>query len=279
VGLTSLQKLFGALFETSSFKIEAACTAAQILQIPERSRAGKHCYTETDSIILRPFTLSTECSCQCHNIWKLEVDDGPAGAATTTTTSQGHFLSKAFTDWQQNVSCFEKMSASTKSTTKDDEDVVNKNKRQRTTSDDDDDDDDDKVVVTKVVQTAAHVASASSMTTTQQQQVRKGGDGSSHRRLKSVYIAFACDYPVQNDKWGEHSGHETQDTEVLGVYATLQDANRAAKYEAFEHDDDDDDEDEDEEEEEGESLFYWQDEMPDGWKARRVWVEEQNIQY
>ena len=95
--------------------------------------------------------------------------------------------------------------------------------------------------------------------------------------ITSVYIAFSCNYPCQNDKWGEDSGHETEDTQVLGVYANLKDANRHAKSETYmdEKSDDDDDDDDDDDG----SLFYWQEEEPAEWTARRVWVEEKQIQY
>ena len=122
------------------------------------------------------------------------------------------------------------------------------NKRQRADPSDDDDD----VVVTKVV-----VAKQKPVT-----------------RLRKVYLVFKCDYPLQNDKWGEHSGHETQDTELMGVYANLKDANQQAKYEALDDDDDDSDDDESEE-----TLFYWEEEEPCEWTARRVWVEVKQIQY
>ena len=91
--------------------------------------------------------------------------------------------------------------------------------------------------------------------------------------LTSVYIAFSCGYPLQNDKWGEHSGHETEDTEVLGVYANLKDANKRARLEAYDNDDDSDDDDDDDDD----SLFHWQSE-PAEWIARRVWVEKRKIQ-
>jgi hypothetical protein len=58
--------------------------------------------------------------------------------------------------------------------------------------------------------------------------------------LEHVYIVFSCNYPLQNDKWGESSARETEDTQCLGVYASLRDANAHAHAEA--HDDYDEDE-------------------------------------
>lgn len=93
-------------------------------------------------------------------------------------------------------------------------------------------------------------------------------------RLESVYIVLTCFYPLQNDKWGEHAGHETQDTEILAVYANLKDANKHAKMEV-----DDDDDDDENESDDDDSLFYWQEEDTSEWTARRVWVEEQKLKY
>ena len=95
------------------------------------------------------------------------------------------------------------------------------------------------------------------------------------RRPSCVYIVMSCDYPLQNDKWGEDSGHNTEDTEIHCVFANLRDANRYAREEWLrEYDEDDDDSDDN-----GDELFYQQEECPDGWKARRVWAEKQTVQY
>jgi len=132
-------------------------------------------------------------------------------------------------------------------------------KRQRADANDNDDDD-DEVVVTKVIQQPA----PSKPKPTKQP------------LLKHVYIAFKCNYPLQNDKWGEDAGHETEDTNVIGVYANLREANQAAKYEAFDEEEEESDEEEDEDDED---LFYWQEEEPSEWTARRVWVERKAIKY
>jgi hypothetical protein len=97
------------------------------------------------------------------------------------------------------------------------------------------------------------------------------------QRLHQVFLVFTCKYPLQNDKWGEDSGHETEDTELQGVYANLKDANRAAKCEAFFDEDESDESDDDEDD--NDALFYWQEEHPDEWTCRRVWVEEETIHY
>lgn len=121
---------------------------------------------------------------------------------------------------------------------------------------------DDEIVVTKVVQGVAPKKRRSSL-----------------KRLNQVYIVFKCQYPLHNDKWGEHSGHETEDTEVIGVFANLKEANIAARYETYEFDDDEDDDDDDDDVVSSTTPFYWQDDHPCEWHARRVWVEEQKIQY
>ena len=104
-----------------------------------------------------------------------------------------------------------------------------------------------------------------------------------NRRPTLVYIVCTCNYPLQNDKWGENSGHDTEDTEILAVYASLKDANRRAKEEKnLDYDDDGDDDDKDsenEDDDDDDDLFYWQDDEPYDWTARRVWVEEKTIQY
>lgn len=115
-----------------------------------------------------------------------------------------------------------------------------------------DDDDDDEVEVIRVVKPPIKQTSRPP------------------QRLNDVYLVLTCDYPLDNDKWGEHSGHETQDTKILGVFANLKDANREARLEAFF---DDETEDSDTE------LFSWQEERPLEWTARRVWVEKKNVQY
>lgn len=100
----------------------------------------------------------------------------------------------------------------------------------------------------------------------------------STKRLNDVYLVLACEKPVSSDKKG---GHETQDTEILGVFANLKDANREAKLEAFFDEDNvnDDDDDEEEGDDSGDKeLFDWQDE-PSEWTARRVWVEKRQVQY
>jgi len=99
-------------------------------------------------------------------------------------------------------------------------------------------------------------------------------DISKESRPKYVYLVFACDCPQQDGKFRRYSEqHETQDTELIGVYALLKEANQAAKYEAEQGEEEESDSEDDEE------LFYWQDDEPDDWKARRVWVEQQAIKY
>lgn len=99
--------------------------------------------------------------------------------------------------------------------------------------------------------------------------------------LQQVYVACSCNYPLQNDKWGESSGHETEDTQILGVYARSKDANAHARSET--HLDQDESSDNDDDCSDAESketeLFYWQDDEPTEWTARRVWVEVQTVQY
>lgn len=94
------------------------------------------------------------------------------------------------------------------------------------------------------------------------------------RHPSCVYIVMSCDYPFHNDKWGENSGHDTQDTEIHGVFANLRDANRYAKEEWLEYEGEDADSDDN-----GDELFYQQEESPEGWKAHHVWVEKQTVQY
>ena len=94
----------------------------------------------------------------------------------------------------------------------------------------------------------------------------------------SVFIVMTCDYPLQNEKCGEYSGHETQDTAILGVFAKRPDANRFAREEWNEYaglDDSDDENDDDEDDE----LFYRQEEEPSEWTAHRIWVEEKPLHY
>jgi hypothetical protein len=98
-----------------------------------------------------------------------------------------------------------------------------------------------------------------------------------YKKLFSVYIVLSCNYPLENDKWGEHSGHETEDTKIIGVFAKLKDANQRAK-EEVEDDDDEDDYSEDKPSND-KSLFYWQEDDPCEWTARRVWVEKKTIEY
>lgn len=102
----------------------------------------------------------------------------------------------------------------------------------------------------------------------------------STKRLETVYLVLACEKPVSKDKQGEHTGHETQDTEILGVFANLKDANREAKLEAFfDEENAGDHDDEDEGDDSGETeLFDWQEE-PSELPARRVWVEKRQVQY
>lgn len=117
------------------------------------------------------------------------------------------------------------------------------------------------------------------------------------RRLNNVYLVLTCDYPLQNEKWGEDSGHETQDTKVLAVFAKLEHANDFAREEADQDDESDDKSDDDGSDDESDdevvdesddnygvgandpSLFYWQEEDPDEGTARRVWVEKKTIYY
>ncbi len=97
-----------------------------------------------------------------------------------------------------------------------------------------------------------------------------------------VFIVLTCDYPLQNDKRGEHSGHETQDTEILAVFANQKQANEYAKtkwYEYCDPDDDEDYDDDDSEEDYVDGLFYKQEEEPDEWEAKRIWVEKKNLIY
>lgn len=61
---------------------------------------------------------------------------------------------------------------------------------------------------------------------------------------------------------------------VIGVFANLKDANKCAKIEAYDGDEEEDDGDDDDNE-----LFLWDEDEPDGWKAKRVWVEKKTIQY
>lgn len=96
--------------------------------------------------------------------------------------------------------------------------------------------------------------------------------------LEQVYIAFSCNYPLQNDKWGESSGHETEDTQCLGVFASLKDANAHARAETY-LDEDESDEDNDDDESEDTDPFYWQEEELTEWTTRRVWVEVQEVNY
>ena len=93
-------------------------------------------------------------------------------------------------------------------------------------------------------------------------------------RLLFVHVVLTCNYPCQNDKWGESSGHETEDTEILGVFAKLNDANSLARAEAY----DGDPEKKGDVSDDG-SLFYWQDEEPMEWTARRDWVEKKQISH
>ena len=98
-------------------------------------------------------------------------------------------------------------------------------------------------------------------------------------RLSSVHVVFACDCPLHiNDKWGERSGHETQDTQLIGVFAQLANANRCAKEEAGQcNDEDRDQESEGDDDDDDGDLFCWQEDDPCEWTARRVWAEAQSI--
>jgi mitochondrial fission protein ELM1 len=90
------------------------------------------------------------------------------------------------------------------------------------------------------------------------------------KRLNAVYLVLACGVPLHNYKWGEHAGYETQDTQIVGVFANIKEANRAARLEAFDEESDDAD-DEDEVDVGGdEALFHWEEEEPSEWTARRV---------
>lgn len=102
----------------------------------------------------------------------------------------------------------------------------------------------------------------------------------SAKRLDAVYLVLTCEKPVSKVKEGEQVGHETQDTEVLGVFSNLKDANREAKLEAFfDEENDGDNDDEEEADDAGDKdLFDWQEE-PSEWTARRVWVEKKQVQY
>jgi hypothetical protein len=97
-------------------------------------------------------------------------------------------------------------------------------------------------------------------------------------RLSEVYVVLACDYPLENDKWGHDSGHETQDTEILAVFANVAAANKFAKDEVREIDDQFESDDEDGGNDDA-SLFHWQEEECHEWTARRVWVEKKKFYY
>ena len=98
-------------------------------------------------------------------------------------------------------------------------------------------------------------------------------------RMTHVYVVYRCQVPLQNRKWGEHSGHETEDAEVLGTFASLEDANQEAKCAQSEFECEDDEESEDDEDEGGDDLFYWEDEEPCEWTSSHIWVEKHSIQY
>jgi hypothetical protein len=99
------------------------------------------------------------------------------------------------------------------------------------------------------------------------------GGSSKQQRLSSVYIILSCEYPFERRNWGEYE-HETEDTMVIGVFANLKYANKCAKIEAYDGDEEEDDGDDDDNE-----LFLWDEDESDGWKAKRVWVEKETIQY
>jgi hypothetical protein len=65
---------------------------------------------------------------------------------------------------------------------------------------------------------------------------------------------------------------------IIGVFANIKEANRAAKVEAFDEESDEDDEDETDVGDNA-SLFHWEKEAPAEWTARRVWVEKKHVQY
>lgn len=135
-----------------------------------------------------------------------------------------------------------------------------------------DDDDDDEIQIVKVNPAPALAP----------RNAPPPASSTSHRgRLNEVYIVLTCNYPLQKDKRGESSGHETEDTEIIGVYAQLKDANRAAKDEAYQYgeEEEEDEEEEDEDDEDSGDLFDWQEDEPAEWTARRVWVEQKTIAY
>ena len=72
-----------------------------------------------------------------------------------------------------------------------------------------------------------------------------------------------CNYPLQND--GESSGHETEDTVIVAIFANLKDANKRAMQEKeCDYDSEEDHNDDDD----YSSLFYWQDDEPCEWTDR-----------
>jgi hypothetical protein len=153
-------------------------------------------------------------------------------------------------------------------------------KRARTDQSNDEDDHDcrkhphDKALVVDVITKGSRgTTSSQSSTSTSPRAVIS----SPPPQLRHVYIVFTCQYPLHNDKWGEHSGHETEDTSVVGVYANLADANRCGRDMSEQYTDDNDSDDDEDDEEDEEELFYWQDEEHYEWTARRVWVEKQTV--
>ena len=97
----------------------------------------------------------------------------------------------------------------------------------------------------------------------------------SEQKLTHVYITFECNYPCRNDKWGESSGHETEDTRVVRVFASKRAAIVAAKEESY-FDDEEEDFDEDAAyDTRFKAVLFWQEEQPSEWTARRIWVEKQ----
>jgi hypothetical protein len=44
---------------------------------------------------------------------------------------------------------------------------------------------------------------------------------------KSVFVVMRCNIPLQNQKWGEHAGHETEDSEILGIFTKSKDVQTA----------------------------------------------------
>ena len=131
-----------------------------------------------------------------------------------------------------------------------DENILN-NKRQRTATEEEESD--DEVQIVKVETGAAPKPI---------QRKKKS--------IEHVYIVFTCRIPLQNRKWEEHSGHERQDTNLVGVFADRKEANQAAMEEVWAVDDE---ADFDEACDDGQELFTWEDKEPYDWTALRVWVE------